>query len=100
MSLLEAGRHIGVYGWSVARTAAPSEQETLKQAAETFIASVQHWTKGGLQAVTETLAKAGSLTEAGSEDHGVVGRSNSGLANHRKRASLPMKSNMNVTQRG
>ena len=48
------------------RNAEASEQETLKEAAETFIASVQRWPKGGLQAVSETLAKAGLLTEADS----------------------------------
>jgi hypothetical protein len=67
MNLFEAGRHIRAYDWAVARSAEASERETLKQAAETFIASVQHWPKGGFQAIKETLAKAGSLSDAGSE---------------------------------
>jgi len=64
MNLLEAGRRTRAYGWAVARNADASEREALKQAAETFIASIQDWPKGGLQAVKETLAKSGSLSEA------------------------------------
>jgi hypothetical protein len=45
-----------------------SGQETLKQAAEAFIASVEHWPKGGLQAVKETLANAGSVSDGDSAD--------------------------------
>ena len=66
-NLFEAGRRIQAYEWAVARNAEASERETLKQAAETFIASVQHWPKGGLQAVKETLAKAGSMADVDSE---------------------------------
>ena len=66
-NLFEAGRHIRACEWAVLRNAEASEQETLKQAAGTFIASIQHWPKGGLQAVKETLAKAGSLSESDSE---------------------------------
>src|SRR5258708_4344009 len=64
-NLFEAGRHIRAYEWAAVRNAEASERETLKQAAETFIAGVQHWPKGGLQAVTEKLAKAGSVSDAG-----------------------------------
>jgi hypothetical protein len=62
-NLFDAGLHIRAYGWAVARNAAASALETLKQAAEAFIASVQHWPKGGLQAIKETLANAGSLSD-------------------------------------
>jgi hypothetical protein len=63
-NLIEAGRHIRAYQWATVRNAEISERETLKQAAETFIASVQDWPKGGLQAVKETLARAGSVSDA------------------------------------
>jgi hypothetical protein len=65
-SLFEAGRHIRTYEWAAVRNAEASEREMLKQAAEAFIAGVQHWPKGGLQAVTERLAKAGSVSDADS----------------------------------
>jgi hypothetical protein len=63
-NLFEAGRHIQAYEWAAVRNAEASEREILKEAAETFIASVQHWPKGGLQAVREKLAKAGSMSDA------------------------------------
>src|SRR5450631_1580048 len=66
-NLFEAGRYIRAHEWAVARNAEASERETLRQAAETYIARVQHWPKGGLQAIKETLAKAGSPSEADSE---------------------------------
>jgi Domain of Unknown Function (DUF349) len=71
-NLFEAGRRLSAYEWSVARHAETSDQEALKQAIETFIASVQLWPKGGLQTVKERLAKVGSLpysdNRAGSDD--------------------------------
>jgi hypothetical protein len=66
-NLFEAARHIQAYERAVTQNAEASERETLKQAAEAFIASVQRWPKGGLQAVKETLAKAGSISDADSE---------------------------------
>ena len=63
-NLFAAGGHIRACAWAAARNAEASERETLRQAAETFIAGVQHWPKGGLQALTETLAKAGSVSDA------------------------------------
>jgi Domain of Unknown Function (DUF349) len=59
-NLFEAGRRIQAYEWATVRNAEDFERDALKQAAEAFIASVQHWPKGGLQAVNESLAKAGS----------------------------------------
>jgi hypothetical protein len=67
VNLFEAARHIQAYEWAAAGNVEASERETLKQAAETFIASVQHWPKGGLQAVKEALAKAGALPDADRE---------------------------------
>src|ERR1700676_5692895 len=63
-NLLEAGRHIQACEWAALRNAEGSERETLKQAAEAFIASVRRWPKGGLQTVTEKLAKAGTISDA------------------------------------
>jgi hypothetical protein len=65
-NLFEADRHIRAYEWAAVQNAGVSELEMLKGAAETFIAGVQHWPKGGLQAVTENLAKAGSVSGADS----------------------------------
>jgi hypothetical protein len=65
-NLFEAGRLVRALEWAVSQNAEGSERETLKQAAETFIAGVQNWPKGGLQTVNETLAKATSLSGADS----------------------------------
>ncbi len=56
--LLEAGRHIQAYAWAVARGAASADREALKQAAESFIAEVQQWPKGGAQALKEAWIKS------------------------------------------
>ena len=56
--LLEAAERIQAYGGAVAQDAASSAREALKQAAETFIAGVQQWPKGGAQALKEAWAKA------------------------------------------
>jgi len=66
--LIEAGRRIQAYEWAVAQNAVASDREVLKQIAETFVAGVRHWPKGGLQAVQEALAKAGAASDAGVED--------------------------------
>jgi hypothetical protein len=63
-NLFEAGRYVQSYGWAVAQHADASDREASKQAAEAFIASIQHWPKGGLQAIGDALAKAGSMTGA------------------------------------
>jgi hypothetical protein len=67
MNVFEAGRRIRDYEWAAGRNAEAAERETLRQAAETFIAGVQQWPKGGLQALGDTLAKADSLSAADSE---------------------------------
>jgi hypothetical protein len=66
-NLFESGRHIRAYEWAVVQNAADSARDALKQAAETFIASVPHWPRGGLQASKEALANAGSASEDGIE---------------------------------
>jgi hypothetical protein len=65
-NLFEAGRHIRAYEWAVVQNAAALAQDALK-GAETFIASIQHWPRGGLLACKEALANAGSASEAGIE---------------------------------
>jgi hypothetical protein len=56
--LLEAAAVVQAYGWAVAQDAAPADREALREAAETFIAGVQLWPKGGAQALKEAWAKA------------------------------------------
>jgi hypothetical protein len=68
-NLFEAGRHIQAYEWALMSNAEAFERETFKQAAETVIAGIQHWPKGGLQAVKDTLAKAESRSDADSAAH-------------------------------
>jgi hypothetical protein len=68
-NLFEAGRHIQAYEWAVMSNAEVLERETLRQAAETFIAGIQHWPNGGLQAAKETLARADSGSDADSAAH-------------------------------
>ena len=57
-NLFEADQHIRAYEWAAALNAGISEQEMLKGAAETFIAGVQHWPKGGAQALLEAWKQA------------------------------------------
>ena len=61
--LFEAGRLIQAYGWAVAQEAAASDRESRKQAAETFIAGVPQWPKGGLAAIKDAWAKAHAATQ-------------------------------------
>jgi len=65
LNLFEAARLIGAYGCVIAGERAPSEPdagagEELKRAADTFIAGVERWPKGGVEALKETWAKARS----------------------------------------
>jgi hypothetical protein len=57
-NLLEAARRIRAYGWAVAQDGASSQRESLKQDAETFIAGVSQWPKGGPQALKDAWAAA------------------------------------------
>jgi Domain of Unknown Function (DUF349) len=59
-NLFEAARSTNAYEWAVLQGAEPAEQETLRQAAESFISSAQQWPRGGLKAIKEALARAGS----------------------------------------
>ena len=58
--LFEAARLVHAYRWAVAQDAASSDGETLKQAAEAFIAGVSHWPKGGAQALEGAWARTGT----------------------------------------
>ena len=67
--LLEAGRHIQTYGWAVAQGAASADREALKQAAESFIADVRQWPKGGPQALKEAWLKSEDAAEIDRASH-------------------------------
>ena len=56
--LFEAGRRIHAYGWAVAQAASESERGELQQAAETFIAGVEHWPKGAPDTLKQAWEKA------------------------------------------
>jgi len=57
-NLFEAVRRIRAYEWAVLRGA--DNRETLKHAAEAYIADVRRWPKGTLHSVKDAFAKAGS----------------------------------------
>lgn len=57
-NLLEAARRIQAYGCAVARNGAAAEREALKLTAETYIAGIAHWPKGGAQALKEAWTKS------------------------------------------
>ena len=63
--LLLAARHVRECEWAMARDAPPAERQTVKQAAESFIAGVRRWPKGGLQIVKESLARVDSPIAGG-----------------------------------
>jgi hypothetical protein len=67
--LFEAARHIQAYGWAVAQAAPVSDRLALKHAAETFIAEVRQWPKGGVAASNAALAAAGSASRADAAAH-------------------------------
>jgi hypothetical protein len=58
VDLFEAARRIHAYGWALARAAPESERDALKRAAETFIAGVSQWPRGGAEALTGAWANA------------------------------------------
>jgi len=66
-NLFEAGRHIRAYERAVMQNAPPAERETLRTAAEGFIAGVSRWPKGGLQALKQALARADSASDPDDE---------------------------------
>jgi hypothetical protein len=58
--LFEAADQVRAYRLAVARGVDTVQLDTLKQAAETYIASIQKWPKGGLDALKQALADARS----------------------------------------
>jgi Domain of Unknown Function (DUF349) len=56
--LLEASSRIHAYGRAVAHAPPVAEREALKQAAETFIAGISRWPKGGAEALAEAWGRA------------------------------------------
>jgi hypothetical protein len=66
-NLFEAAKRIRAYEWAVLRGAEPAAQETLKQAAESFIEGIQRWPKGGLKTIKEALARAESISDVDAE---------------------------------
>jgi hypothetical protein len=66
-NLFEAARHIRAYERAVTQNAPPEERESLKSAAEAFIAGVSRWPKGGLPALKQALARADSASDADDE---------------------------------
>jgi len=59
--LLEAAGRIHAYARAVALAAPAAEREALKQAAETFIAGISLWPKGGAEALMRAWATAESV---------------------------------------
>ena len=64
LNLFEAGRHIRAYERALMQDTAVAEREQLRTAAETFMAGVHGWPKGGLQALRQALARADSVSAA------------------------------------
>lgn len=58
--LFEAANHVRAYRLAVARSLNTEQTVTLKEAAETYIASVVHWPKNGLDALKQALAQEDS----------------------------------------
>jgi Domain of Unknown Function (DUF349) len=57
-NLIEATQRIHAYGWTVASESAATEGESLKSEAESYIAGVAQWPKGGAALLKEAWAKA------------------------------------------
>jgi len=56
--LLEAANRIHAYARAVSGTAPAAEREVLKQSAESFIAGISHWPKGGIEALASAWVTA------------------------------------------
>jgi hypothetical protein len=57
-NLLEATRRIQAYGWALAQAGPSVECDLLRQCAETFIAGIAQWPKGGPQSLKDAWGKA------------------------------------------
>jgi uncharacterized protein DUF349 len=65
--LFEAANRVRAYRLAVARNSDTVQRDTLKSAAETYIASVQRWPKRGLDTLKKELAREGSADLAANE---------------------------------
>jgi hypothetical protein len=65
--LFEAASRVRAYRLAVARPADVSERDALRQAAESYVASVRQWPKGGLEAIKHELAREDSSDVAANE---------------------------------
>jgi hypothetical protein len=65
--LFEAADQVRAYKLAVARGLDGAQADSLKEAAETYIASVGRWPKGGLDAIKHALGSQGSADFAGNE---------------------------------
>jgi hypothetical protein len=65
--LFEAANHVRAYRLAVVRSLDTQQLDASKMAAEAYIASVQHWPKGGLQALKQSLARERSEDLAANE---------------------------------
>jgi hypothetical protein len=66
-NLFDAGRHLRAYERAVMQDAPAAERDAVRTAAETFMAGVSRWPKGGLAALKQALARAESVTAADAE---------------------------------
>jgi Domain of Unknown Function (DUF349) len=65
--LLDAANRVRAYRLGVARNADAGERDLLRQAAETYIAGVGRWPKGGLEVIKQGLAREDSSDIAANE---------------------------------
>jgi hypothetical protein len=65
--LFEAANHVRAYRLAVAHGLDTAQLDTLKAAAETYLASVQRWPKGGLDVLKKELASERSADLAANE---------------------------------
>lgn len=65
--LFEAANHVRAYRLAVARSLDTKQLGTLREAAETYIASVQRWPKSGLDILMQGLARERSTDLAANE---------------------------------
>lgn len=66
--VLDAGDQIRLYRLAVIEGANEEECAARKKAVQTFIEAVQHWPKGGLQAVKAEMAKPGAIDLTANEN--------------------------------
>jgi hypothetical protein len=62
--LLESARHIQAYGYAVAQQSEAGERDSLKLAAESFVAAVRQWPKGAAPLLKEAWQQAAAAENA------------------------------------